>query len=148
MFFFVENLFHFFKKGVAVLELSVNRRKSDVRDLVYLFEPVHNKLAYFLAGNFRFQRVVKLFLNVLHQSVDFFGGYGALSQDFMIPFLSFTGSNCCLFPLFFTTSKGIVSTVSYVVNLLPHLAHSRRRRIAFVSSTGLESITLSTSQPQ
>lgn len=39
VFFFVENLFHFFKKGVAVLKLSVNRRKSDVSNLVYLLSP-------------------------------------------------------------------------------------------------------------
>lgn len=44
--------------------------------------------------------------------------------------------------------SGIVSTFSYVVNLLPHSSHERLLLIEFLSSAGRESITLVSGFPQ
>ena len=51
-------------------------------------------------------------------------------------------SNIWREPSFFTTTKGVVSTISYVVKRLPQERHSRRRRIFSPSSVGRESTTL------
>lgn len=46
------------------------------------------------------------------------------------------------------TVSGIISTLSYVVNLFPHSSQSLRRRMDELSSAGLESITRVLSNPQ
>lgn len=50
--------------------------------------------------------------------------------------------------IFFMTVSGIISTLSYVVNLFPHSSQSLRRRMDELSSAGLESITRVLSNPQ
>ena len=57
-------------------------------------------------------------------------------------------SYCSLLLSFFITMSGIVSTFSYVVNLLPHSSHERLLLIEFLSSAGRESITLVSGFPQ
>ena len=54
----------------------------------------------------------------------------------------------CRVPSRLTSMSGMRSTVSYVVNRLKHLRHSRRRRMLVPSSVGRESTTLLSSWPQ
>ena len=59
-----------------------------------------------------------------------------------MPLISLLRSYCSRFRFFLMTVSGMISTFSYVVNLLPQESHNLLRRMELVSSTGLESTTL------
>ena len=63
--FFLHKLLELLKKGVNVLELAVDRGKSDVRDLVVLLEFKHYDLAYLLRRDLGLHRVLYLLLDLV-----------------------------------------------------------------------------------
>src|SRR5699024_7385327 len=68
-------------------------------------------------------------------------GIALFSQAFNKPSKTFALSKTSLVPSFLMTTNGDSSILSKVVNLVPQLSHSRRRRMAFISSACLESTT-------
>src|SRR5690606_41891340 len=64
------------------------------------------------------------------------------------PRSTFSRLNSSRLPSFLITMRGFTSTVSKVVNRLPQLSHSRRRRIDFPSLAGRESSTRLPIDPQ
>ena len=74
--------FEFLHKSGNILKLAINRGKSDVSDLVDLLQTVHNHFSEFLCGNFLFERVINLFLNILNEYIDFPHRHGAFFTRF------------------------------------------------------------------
>lgn len=68
-------------------------------------------------------------------------GTGLFSQAFRIPDFILLILNAVIEPSFFITLKSVVSTLSYVVNLLLHLRHSRLLLLDSWLSVSLLSIT-------
>lgn len=74
--------FEFLHKSGNILELTINRGESDVSDLVDLLQAVHNHFAELLCGDFLFERVINLFLNILDEFIDFPHRHGAFFTRF------------------------------------------------------------------
>ena len=109
-------------KCVYILKLSVYRSESDVCNLINILELIHNK-----------------FTNICTADL---GLQGIIENGFNIPLSIFERSNASLDLSFLTTSIGITSSLSYVVNLFWQERHSLLRLIAPPSSVGRESRTL------
>ena len=62
--FFLHKLFKLFEEGINVLELAVDRRKSDVRNFIVLLELEHNDLSDLLRRDLRLHRVLYLLLDL------------------------------------------------------------------------------------
>ena len=73
---------------------------------------------------------------------------GRFSQALRMPVAIFSRSKSSLRPSRLTTMMGFSSILSKVVNRRPHWMHSRRRRMAVLSSLGRLSTTLLSMLPQ
>src|SRR5512138_590095 len=73
-----EKVLELAEEFVHVLELAIDRREADVRDLVELAEPVHDSRSDFTRGHLALLRVVKLCLDLIHDRVELRGRHGPL----------------------------------------------------------------------